>query len=570
MTIPASSPRLEPVAAARTPVGGAAGLEAGDLALRRLARALGSEGRLLCVAANSPEASALVADADCCFIGEVPVTTADQWRLVLQRGRLSEVEGAVVLAWAAPDGSLSLARDAVGERTLYYAVAGGRLLFASTIRALLASALVPRSLNLRAVAAYLSYAYVPGRETLVEGVHELLPGEVVSFRDGCLRRDRFWEPPREDSPARPEDDYAAELRLLLERAVARRLPAAGPVAASLSGGVDSSLVVALARSLYGGPLVAYSLSFGPDFPNELAFSSLVANEYGIEQRILEITPQTVIETLDDALGALSKPIGDPLTVPNLVLFGEAAAEASVVLNGEGGDPCFGGPKNVPMLLAEIYGEAGRGGGEQRRERAYLRSHRKCYADLGAMLEADVVAALADDPLETALAGPLRDPRWSTLVARLMALNVAFKGAHHILPKIDQLGASFGVHPRSPLFDRAVVEAALRMPAHVRLRGTVEKHVLKRAVADVVPGEIIRRPKSGMRVPVEGWLAEGRYERFARERLLDGLAPYGLVRRSYLEALTRGDAAVYGRGRGMKTWLLLSLEAWLRTVFAARS
>jgi asparagine synthase (glutamine-hydrolysing) len=189
------------------------------------------------------------------------------------------------------------------------------------------------------------------------------------------------------------------------------------------------------------------------------------------------------------------------------------------------------------LLAVIFGEAGRVGGDQRRERAYLRSHRKCYADLGAMLEADVVAALADDPLETALAGPLRDPRWSTLVARLMALNVAFKGAHHILPKIDQLGASFGVHPRSPLFDRAVVEAALRMPAHVRLRGTVEKHVLKRAVADVVPGEIIRRPKSGMRVPVEGWLAEGRYERFARERLLDGLAPYGLVRRSYLEALT---------------------------------
>jgi asparagine synthase (glutamine-hydrolysing) len=508
----------------------------------------------------------LAVDADCCFLGDVPVDTAEQWQRVLEHNRLCEVEGAFALAWTS-DRDVHLARDAVGERTLYYAVDDGGLVYASTLTELLASAILPRSLNLRSIAAYLSYGYVPGRDTLLQGVFELLPGELVSFSEGRLKRERFWEPPAQEAPPRSEDEHVADLRRLLERAVARRLPSAGPVAASLSGGVDSSLIVALARRLHDEALITYSISFGAGFPNELRFSALVAEHCGVEQRVVEITPEAVIERLDGTLAALGKPIGDPLTVPNLALFKEAATASTVVLNGEGGDPCFGGPKNVPMLLADLYGETEPAVAHPRfrRERSYLRSHRKCYVDLPRMLDDDVLAALAAEPLEPELTAPLHDARWSTLVGRLMALNVTSKGAHHILPKIDQLGRAQGVLPRSPLFDRSVVEAALQMPAALRLRGTVEKHVLKRAVTDLLPAEIVLRPKSGMRVPVEGWMTNARFERFARERLLEGLAPWGLVRRPYLEALSAADALTYGRGRGMKTWLLLSLEAWLRTV-----
>jgi asparagine synthase (glutamine-hydrolysing) len=151
----------------------------------------------------------------------------------------------------------------------------------------------------------------------------------------------------------------------------------------------------------------------------------------------------------------------------------------------------------------------------------------------------------------------------------MALNVEFKGAHHILTKVDHLSRPYGVRPRSPLFDRQIVELALRMPARVKLKGPVEKYILKRAVADLLPREIVERPKSGMRVPVEAWL-EGRFGRFARERLLDGLAPYSLVRPRYLEDLVKPGIAAPPPRRGAKTWLLLSLEAWLRTVFTATS
>src|SRR5206468_1535037 len=273
-----------------------------------------------------------------------------------------------VAACLEPD-RLVLARDAIGERSLYYAVVPGGVVFASTIHAILATGLVPRTVNVPALASYLSYAYVPGEQTMVRGVNKLLPGEI-----------------------------------------------------------DSSLVAALARRLHDGPVSTYSVSFGPGYANELPFSSLVARHCATDHRVVELSPSVVLHHMDDAIGLLSDPIGDPLTVPNALLFREAAAEVAVVLNGEGGDPCFGGPKNLPMLLAELLGDGENGDGEDghARARSYLRAHQKCYDDLPAMLEDDVRTALADAPLERQLAPHFDDPRFRRFVTRLMALNVVFK------------------------------------------------------------------------------------------------------------------------------------------------
>src|SRR5207248_7323649 len=131
-------------------------------------------------------------------------------------------------------------------------------------------------------------------------------------------------------------------------------------------------------------------------------------------------------------------------------------------------------------------------------------HLKCYDDLPALLGDAVREAVAAAPLEDDLAGPLRDPRWPDLVARLQAINIRLKGGHHILPKVDALSFPFGVLPRAPLFDRSVVELSLAVPARLKLRGSVEKYLLKRAVGDLLPAAIVERPKSGMLVPVEGW------------------------------------------------------------------
>jgi asparagine synthase (glutamine-hydrolysing) len=309
----------------------------------------------------------------------------------------------------------------------------------------------------------------------------------------------------------------------------------------------------------------YSISFGAELPNELPWSSMVAARCGTDHTVVELPAAAIVAHLDDAIGLLSDPIGDPLTVPNALLFREAARRVSVVLNGEGGDPCFGGPKNLPMLLAELYGEED---DPRARERSYLRAHLKCYDDLPRLLTKDAHAAATAEPLEDDVAPLLADDRHPGLVAKLMAINVRWKGGHHILPKVDAESAPFGVLPRSPLFDRAVAELAFRIPARLKLRGTVEKYLLKRALADLLPRAILERPRSGMLVPVEAWFS-GPLLPLAKERLLDGLAPYELFDRGELERLLAGKTGAPRPRRGVKIWLLVTLEAWLRTVLAAR-
>jgi asparagine synthase (glutamine-hydrolysing) len=542
-------------------------------ALAGLARALGPGVAVL----TASPAVDLVADWDVCTLDGAPLADLDGWRAVVAAGRLADVDGGFVLAWRTGDGAVHLARDPIGERTLYYAPLPDGLAFASSVAALLATGLVERTLDRVAVAAYLSYAYVPGAATLLAGIRELLPGERLEVRDGRIRRERFFalpaEPTWDAGPPLDEAALRATLRTRLEAAVRARLPGGEPVGAFLSGGIDSSLVVALARQLSDKPVLTYSVSFGAAYPNELAWSSLVADHCATDHRIVELSPAVVLAHLDQAVGCLGKPIGDPLTVPNALLFREAAGDVGAVLNGEGGDPCFGGPKNAPMLLAEWLGDGANPAADDpwAREQSYLRAHQKCYDDLPAMLEDDVTAALATAPLKADVRPYFADPRWSSFVTKLMAINVTFKGAHHILPKVDALSRPFGVLPRSPLFARPLVETAFAIPPQWKLRGAVEKYLLKEAVRDLLPPAVVDRPKSGMLVPVEGWFAPrgGPLHASARERLLDGLTRWGLVRRPWLERLLAGRLGGLRPRHGAKTWLLVTLEAWLRTVPGAR-
>jgi asparagine synthase (glutamine-hydrolysing) len=527
-------------------------------------RPLGTEGfpaRPVGRIAGDAASVDLAVDWDCCTLDGRPISELAAWRTLLAAGRLAEVRGAFALAWRTPEGELLLARDGLGERPLFYAPQPDGCLFASSIRALLATGRIPRRVCPVGVARYLSYAYMPGRETLVPGVLEVLPGETVTWGPGGLRRRWFWRLPAETGGC--EDPR--RLRADLETAMRRRLPPGQPVAATLSGGIDSSLVVALAKQLHDAPVSTYSVSFGPEYANELPWSSLVAAHCGTRHHVVELSPEAVLRHLDEAIAMLHEPIGDPLTVPNALLF-RTAVEAGlpVVLNGEGGDPCFGGPKNLPMLLAELLG-----GGDSygvptphARERSFLRAHQKCYDELGQLLQKPP----ADGVLEGEVSPWFVDARYQTLVTQLQAINVAFKGGHHILAKVDAVSAPFGALPRSPLFDRDVVETAFAIPSGLKLKGSVEKYLLKQAVADLLPQAIIDRPKSGMLVPVEGWF-QGPLLPQAKERLLDGLAPWGLVNRVYVEKLLAGKLGGLRPRRGVKIWLLLTLEAWLRTVVA---
>ncbi|MDY7012914.1 MAG: asparagine synthase-related protein [Cyanobacteriota bacterium] len=462
---------------------------------------------------------------------------------------LQEIEGAFGFAvWEANGNRLWVARDRVGVKTLYYTQTDSSYAIASQLRRL--QGYHAQQLDLVALRDYLCTAFVPGDRTFWQQVRELRPGTVRCLPDGTS--EPYWQPTEAILSDRSLDWHARELRSRLEEVVRENLPHNEPVGVYLSGGLDSSCIAALAANLHDKPVHTYSIHFGKNCPNELEFSSLVAAHCQTQHHILEISPKQMWEQLRATMLCLDDPIGDPLTVPNFLLAQRAKQEVRVILNGEGGDPCFGGPKNQPMLLDSLYSPA------PDAVSSYLASFKKCFLDLPRLLQPQVWETVKDEP--SIFAPDLYDR--AQYLNRLMLLNIKFKGADHILTKVNNLTSSAGLDGRSPLFDARIVELSLQIPPEYKLAGAVEKAVLKQAVADLLPEAIIQRPKSGMMVPVGLWFRK-EWQRQARKVLLSrkaAIAPYfnrDLIR-DWLNY--RGDT--WNR-YGIKLWLLVSLEVWLQ-------
>ncbi len=481
---------------------------------------------------------------------------------------LARVNGMFAVAiWNGRD--LVLARDTVGARTLFYTRQDGRWAVSTTLRALRRWSRYPAAVNFSAVRTFLTFAYLPGEETLLDGIYQLAAGSVVRLTlansaataplpTACS----YWEPTEQPwNEAHPVELFAARLRQRLESAVQVRLPAGQPVGVFLSGGIDSSLVTALAARLHDQPVHSYAINFGPHLPNELAYSGLVAAHCGTRHRILTFDGQQIAAALPQSLAALDCPVGDPLTAPNWLLAQAAAADGlGVILNGEGGDPAFGGPKNLPMLTYELHRcDAD----PQARARAYLHSYGKAYADLSRLLTPAVQAALATAPPMEQLVQPfLHAEQMRFLLNRLLYTNVRTKGANHILAKVERMTSAWGVEGRSPLFDPAVVDYAFAIPPHFKLFGVHEKWALKLAVDDLLPATIVYRPKSGMLVPLQPWLA-GPLRRLADDLLLGPQAQArGLFQRETVQAWANRRGMLWSR-QGIAIWLLITLELWLR-------
>ncbi|NEQ65471.1 MAG: asparagine synthase [Symploca sp. SIO2D2] len=477
------------------------------------------------------------------------VTAWEHWG-VATLNHLVGMFGLVV--WDREQKELWLGRDRTGGRTLYYTVNGATHWIAPNLRSL--APYHTKEIDLVALRDYLCCAFVPGERTLWQQVRELRPGTVLQFPGKRLQA--YWQLQEQiTATEKLLPSYSHQLRGMLEQVVQEYLPAANePVGVFLSGGLDSSCITALAAKLHPGPVHTYSIHFGSQCPNELEFSSLVAQHCQSQHHILEISFRQMWEKLSETMAWLDDPIGDPLTVPNLLLGQLARESVQVVLNGEGGDPCFGGPKNQPMLLYQLYGTVT----EQDSLQAYLLAFKKCASDLPQLLKPEIWKAVQQEP--SVFSQDLEST--ASWLNRLMALNIKFKGADHILTKVNNLTQAAGLQGRSPLFDQRVVEYSMQIPPEYKLSGTEEKAVLKQAVTDLLPREIIYRPKSGMMVPVQLGFSQY-WRRQAKALLLNRKAAIA----AYLnQSLIRNWLNYRGdpwQRYGVKLWLLVSLEIWLR-------
>ena len=456
------------------------------------------------------------------------------------------------VVWEQQQGKLYLVRDRTGSRTLYYTLNGNTCYLAPRLRTLLP--FHSQELDLVALRDYLCCAFVPGERTLWQNVRELRPGTILSLPEAKIHT--YWQPqeiiPQE---ANSIESYGAKLRAQLEQVVQEYLPQNQSIGVYLSGGLDSSCITALAAKYHQDPVHTYSIHFGAECPNELEFSSLVAQHCQTQHHILEITPQMMWENLAIVMSHLDDPIGDPLTVPNYLLAQLAQQDTQTILNGEGGDPCFGGPKNQPMLLNQLYQGLGN---NCHLLRAYLTSFKKCFLDLENLLKPNIYQAIQEQ--NSVFQADLTSN--AEYLNRLMLLNIKFKGADHILTKVNNLTKSANLQGLSPLFDHRIVAIAMATPPEYKLKGAEEKAVLKQAVHDLLPETIIKRPKSGMQVPVQYFFREY-WQRQAKGLLLSRKArikPY--LNQDLIRDWLNYQGDLWGR-YGAKLWLLVSLEIWLR-------
>jgi asparagine synthase (glutamine-hydrolysing) len=450
--------------------------------------------------------------------------------------------------WDQERQELHLGRDRSGARTVYYTTTGATRWVSSNLREL--APYRSNQLDEIALRDYLCCAFVPGDRTMWQDIRELRPGSCLNLGSGMGVDWQIRE--QECDSARSLADWGEQLLDLLTQVTQECLPTDEAVGVFLSGGLDSSLITALAAKLHSAPVHTYSIHFGQKLANELEFSSLVASHCGTKHHILEIPLKEMWQRLPETMAILDDPIGDPLTVPNLLLGRLARQDVGIVLNGEGGDPCFGGPKNQPMMIHNLYGN------QQDSLAAYLQSFQKCAIDLPQLLKPDVWERVKAEP--SVFEPDLNSE--ANYLNRLMALNIKFKGADQIMTKVSNLTQAAGLQGRSPLFDSRVIDFSMQVPPIYKLSGTIEKAVLKQAAAGLLPSSIIHRPKSGMMVPVQLGFRDY-WNRQAKGLLLSRrakIAPY--LNDAPIRDWLKYEGDPWGR-YGVKLWLLSSLEYWLQ-------
>ncbi len=500
--------------------------------------------------------------------------------------------------WDARRQRLLLARDHLGIKPLFYAQLHDRLIFGSEIKTLLPDG-VERRIDPQALHDYLSLNYVPGPRTIFSAVRKLLPGHVLTFdaADRRVRIERFWDLPRPRASGSrvrvPSDPEAALLELL--RAVVRdQMLSDVPVGAFLSGGVDSSVVVALMSEVAEEPIRTFSVGFRERSYDESPYARIVADRFGTRHHelVLEAGARDIIPEI---VGCFDEPFADWSAIAVYAVSGLAAEHVKVVLSGDGGDEIFGGyytyqadklaafyrrlPKTIgagllprladlipasrqkvsldfklkrfvggaslPPLPAHVAWKAFLS--EEMKQRLYSQSD---GAPNGAFLRPPV------DVFEEYYDSYPSDD----LVNRMLYVDTKVQLVDDMLTKVDRASMAHSLEVRVPLLDLRLIEFMACLPGNLKVRRLRLKYLLKRVAARLLPDEVLRRPKAGFHVPIPHWI-NTELDEFIRDRL----APGTIAAQGYFDPdVVTGMLEAHRRGRrdhSRNIWNLLMFSLW---------
>jgi asparagine synthase (glutamine-hydrolysing) len=508
---------------------------------------------------------------------------------------VSDLRGMFAFAiWDSRERSLFLAHDRVGKKPLYWAMTADALLFGSEMKALLADDSVERRLDPQALSSYLTYQYVPAPGTIFQGIEKLEPASwvLVSFAGGkaTVRRERYWQLSYEPKTRFEEGEAREAVVRHLDEAVQVRLESEVPLGILLSGGVDSSAVVAMARRHIAGPLRTFSIGFREETHNELPYARMVAERYATEHEEFIVEPDA-IEVLPDLVWHFDEPFADSSALPTYYLSRMTRRHVTVALNGDGGDESFAGYERyrglpivrkferIPRALRArlVSPIAGAGARLMPRnaffeklamlneisladfERHYLAYLTIFHARMKNRLVATNGAGMHPDAIDWTL-GEMRKSDARAEIDRMMACDVATYLPGALLVKADRMAMAASLEGRSPFLDHKLMEFAARLPAEIKAPGGELKGLLKRALEPHLPREVLYRPKQGFGVPLDDWF-RGKLNAYLKDQLLSERArARGFFRMGYVERLI--DEQTTGRSRhAHRLWTLLMFELW---------
>ncbi len=494
--------------------------------------------------------------------------------------------------------SLLLARDRLGKKPLHYALHQGRLLFGSEIKAIFAVAPELAEVDPEGLLQFFYFGYIPDPHTAFQHIHKLPPGHLLEYASGAVKISEFWDVPEYGThPAMSEQECLEELERRLEEAVRMRLISDVPLGALLSGGVDSSIVVALMARASAKPVKTFTIGFQAEQFNESEYARLVAERFGTDHRELILDPN-LEETLTFLSSMLEEPFGDPSMLPTYYVCRMARQEVTVALSGDGGDELFAGyDRYLVAMERKKFDRMPRWLGRLYRDQLHDRIPSGMYGKNLAWNASlaprdrylDDVSFLPALHRERSLftseflqrAGQLPNPlgQWQRLyddapakdsISRLLYLDTKTYLTADILAKVDRMSMATSLEVRVPMLDHVFVEWVAALPVEWKFRQGTRKYILKKVAERLgVPAELLHRRKQGFQLPLVDWMRNEMKDQFLRVLLEPRTLQRGYFRPESVQSLV--DEHVRGRrNRSGLLWRMLVLELWQRNFMESRA
>jgi asparagine synthase (glutamine-hydrolysing) len=493
--------------------------------------------------------------------------------------------------WDVKSRTLFLARDRLGIKPLYYAESAAGVVFGSELKALLRVPEVGRRPDGEALVSYLQWGYVPEPLSILHDVRKLPPGHTLVVRDGRVVHPprRYWDPVTYFAEPRlgSEGALLEELRWRLAESVKSHLVADVPLGAFLSGGVDSTAVVAHMAAEHGGSVKTFSIGFEEPAYDERPYARLAAERLGTDHHELVVRPDSV-DRIASIVAYFDEPFADASAIPTYFVSRLAAGHVKVVLSGDGGDEIFAGYERYAVdwrrrhwsalrrlgvaplaaALSHALPEATPGKGYLHamslpRVERYVHDVRHfAPAHLGALLDGPAAAALRRAGMD-GFAAQVARGRSLAFPGRLQCLDLETYLPGDILTKVDRMSMAHSIEARVPLLDHRLVEFAAALPGRYTLNGGRGKYLFKKVLHGLVPDAILTRAKKGFSVPLAYWFRDGLADFLGDHLLGPGARSREYVRRAPVERLFELYRRTGRRGYLDQLWTLVVLELWRR-------